>query len=110
MTRTRKKRGMTRKAKRAINRAKFRESRSRSSKTARSSGTRKRSKKRRRLSKKEYVARRVQTSRDYVAYKKHRSSTFGPVPFELQPSWLRAKQSRPYRAKRARWAKARSSR
>lgn len=98
---------MTRRQKSAMNRAKFREQRK---KRARKS-TRKRSgKKRRRLSRKEFVARRIQTSHDYVAYKKARKKTYGPMPFELQPSWLRAKKGKKYRAKRARWAKARSGR
>lgn len=102
-----KKSGMTRKEKRAWNRAKWREQQSKRSRTTARKGKRG---KKRRLSRKEYVARRIQTGRDYVAYKDARSKTYGPMPFELQPSWLRAKQSKPFRAKRARWAKARSER
>lgn len=62
------------------------------------------------LPKKEWLARRIQTSRDYGAYKKYRAANFGPSPFEVQPSWLRASASKKERAQRARWAKARSSR
>lgn len=95
---------LTRRQKRALNRAEFR--------AQRAKGSKKKSKRKgkKRLSRKEYVARRIQTGYDYVAYKKARKKTYGPMPFELQPSWLRAKAGKKYRAKRARWAKARASR
>lgn len=104
-------RKLTRKAKSAINKRKFRESQKRSRKSStRKSGKRKSRKSKRKLSRKDWVARRIQTSHDYVALKKYRKANYGPIPFEMQPSWLRAKQGKKYRAKRARWAKARSSR
>ncbi|HEV8550938.1 MAG TPA: hypothetical protein VGQ57_17950 [Polyangiaceae bacterium] len=99
--------GESRAARRARNRAAFRATQKRSRKTARKSIS---GKKARRYSRKEYVARRAQTSRDYVALKKYRAAHYGPIPFELQPSWLRASKGKKYRQKRARWAKARSGR
>lgn len=103
---------MTRREKSAINRAKFREQQKKRSRKSKGGKRKRKSKsgKRRRLSRKEYVARRIQTGYDYVAYKKARKKTYGPMPFELQPSWLRASKGKKYRAKRARWAKARASR
>lgn len=109
-------RKLTRRAKSALNKKKFREARKGKSSSRKSrkssSGGKRRSKKRgkKSLSKKEWLARRIQTGHDYSALKKYRSSNYGPVPFELQPSWLRAKKGKKYRAKRSRWAKARSSR
>lgn len=106
-------RKLTRRAKKALNRKKFREARRSASSSSRgSSGSKRKGKRRskRKLSKKDWLARRIQTGRDYVAYKASRSANYGPVPFELQPSWLRAKQSNSFRSKRARWAKARSAR
>lgn len=105
-------RKLSRRAKSALNKKKFRESRKKSgkSRSSKRSGKKRGKRKSKRLSRKEHAARRIQTGYDYVAYKKARKKTYGPVPFETQPSWLRAKKGKKYRAKRARWAKARSSR
>lgn len=94
---------MTRREKRAWNRAKWREQQAKRSKKTHKKARRGNKK----LSRKEYVARRIQTGYDYVAYKKARKKTYGPMNFDMQPSWLRAKAGKKYRAKRARWARGR---